>query len=164
MGRERHRERIQRMGAPSAGPLTGQALSVPAYMVLAELDAFVNNTMLRATFEAHRAAGAPWAMALEPDVPHHSLSPEQRELTVDWMRAILPLGTPARSARTRRRSAGSAIPRPARSRPSRRLPGTGARRAGSRRDRWPCNGRRSSGSDTHRTNKGYGDRSCSRSR
>jgi pimeloyl-ACP methyl ester carboxylesterase len=77
---------------PSAGPLTGQALRVPAYMVLAELDAFVNNTILTATFEAHRAAGAPWAMALEPGVPHHSLSPAQRDLTVDWMRAILPLG------------------------------------------------------------------------
>jgi dienelactone hydrolase len=77
----------------SAGPLTGHALHVPAYMVLAELDAFVDNTMLSATFEAHRAAGAPWAMALEPGVPHHSLSPAQRELTVDWMRAILPLGT-----------------------------------------------------------------------
>jgi hypothetical protein len=76
-----------------AGPLTGQALHVPAYMVLAELDAFVDNTMLSATFEAHRAAGAPWAMALEPGVPHHSLSPAQRELTVDWMRAILPLGS-----------------------------------------------------------------------
>jgi dienelactone hydrolase len=76
----------------SAGPLTGQALHVPAYMVLAEHDAFVDNTMLSATFEAHRAAGAPWAMALEPGVPHHSLSPAQREVTVDWMRAILPLG------------------------------------------------------------------------
>jgi pimeloyl-ACP methyl ester carboxylesterase len=75
----------------TAGPLTGRALEVPAYMVLAELDAFVNNTMLRATFETHRAAGAPWAMAMEPGVPHHSLSPAQRELTVAWMRAILPL-------------------------------------------------------------------------
>lgn len=77
----------------SAGPLTGQALHVPAYMVLAELDAFVDNTMLSATFEAHRAAGAPWAMALEPGVPHHSISPAQRELTIDWMSAILPLGS-----------------------------------------------------------------------
>jgi hypothetical protein len=76
----------------SAGPLTGQALHVPAYMVLAELDAFVDNTMLSAAFEAHRAAGAPWAMALERGVLHHSLSEAQRELTVDWMRAILPLG------------------------------------------------------------------------
>lgn len=75
-----------------AGQLTGQALHVPAYMVLAEFDAFVDNTMLSATFEAHRAAGAPWAMALEPGVPHHSLSPARRELIVDWMRAILPLG------------------------------------------------------------------------
>jgi hypothetical protein len=77
----------------SAGPLTGQALQVPAYMVLAEFDARADNTMLTTTFEAHRTAGAPWAMALEPGVPDHSLSPAQRELTVDWMRAILPLET-----------------------------------------------------------------------
>lgn len=76
----------------AVGPITGQALHVPAYMVLAELDAFVDNAVASATFEAHRAAGAPWAMALERGVPHHSLSPAQRELTIDWMRAILPLG------------------------------------------------------------------------
>ena len=76
----------------SAGPLTGPALAVPAYMVLAELDAFVDNAMLTETFETHRAAGAPWALALERGVPHHSLTPAQRQLTVDWMRAILPLG------------------------------------------------------------------------
>jgi dienelactone hydrolase len=77
----------------SAGPLTGEALRVPAYMVLGELDVNVDNTMLSATFEAHRAAGAPWAMAVEPGVPHFVLTPAQRELTVDWMRAILPLGS-----------------------------------------------------------------------
>jgi hypothetical protein len=71
---------------------TGEALQIPSYMVLAELDAFVNNTTLRAAFEAQRAAGAPWAMAVEPGVPHFSLSLAQRQLTVDWMRAILPLG------------------------------------------------------------------------
>jgi hypothetical protein len=64
-------------------------------MVLAELDARADNTMLSATFEGHRAAGAPWAMALEPGVPDHSLSPAQRELTIAWMRAILPLGNAA---------------------------------------------------------------------
>jgi pimeloyl-ACP methyl ester carboxylesterase len=74
-----------------AGPLTGEALRVPAYMVLAELDAFVDNTMLRGAFETHRSAGAPWAMAMEPGVPHHSLSPAQRDVTVGWMRAMLPL-------------------------------------------------------------------------
>ncbi len=72
-------------------PLSGEALSVPAYMVLAELDVIVNNPMLRASFAALRTAGAPWAMAVEPGVPHNSLSVAQRELTVDWMRAILPL-------------------------------------------------------------------------
>lgn len=73
-----------------AGPLTGRALSVPAYLILAELDVFVNNAELSATFEAHRSAGAPWALAMERGVPHHAQSPKQRELTVDWMRVILP--------------------------------------------------------------------------
>ena len=85
----------------TAGPLTGQALDVPAYMVLAEFDAFVDNTMLSSTFETHRAAGAPWAMALERGVPHHSLSPAQRELTIGWMRAILPLRAAGGSLRER---------------------------------------------------------------
>ena len=91
----RHPERVAGLFLKvpaSAGPLTGQALTVPAYMVLAELDAFVDNAALTASFHSHRAAGAPWAMALERGVPHHSLSPAQRQLTVDWMRAILPLG------------------------------------------------------------------------
>jgi hypothetical protein len=73
-----------------AGPLTGRALEVPSYMVLSEFDTFVNNAMLTATFQAHRAAGAPWAMALERGVIHFTLTPAQRELTVNWMDAILP--------------------------------------------------------------------------
>lgn len=81
----------------SAGPLTGRALEVPAYMMLAGMDAFVDNVMLTATFAIHRAAGAPWALALEPGVPHHSLSTAQRELTVEWLEAILPLSSTAPS-------------------------------------------------------------------
>ncbi len=92
---QRNPERVTAMflKVPSGiEPLTGEALRVPAYMVLAELDAFVNNPLMRSTFAALRTAGAPWAMAVEPGVPHFSLSLAQRQLTVDWMRAILPLG------------------------------------------------------------------------
>ncbi len=92
---QRHPERVAGLFLKvpvSVEPFTGEALRVPAYMVLAELDVLVDNTVVGATFAAHRAAGAPWAMALEPGVPHFSLSPAQRQLTVDWMRAILPLG------------------------------------------------------------------------
>ena len=57
-------------------PVTsGDALSVPAYMVLAELDAFVDSTALIAAFVASRGAGALWGLAKELAVPHHSLSP-----------------------------------------------------------------------------------------
>ena len=77
-----------------AGPLTGRALEVPAYMVLAEFDTFVDNAMLTATFEAHRAAGAPWALALERGAIHFTLTPATRELIVNWMDAILPFSAP----------------------------------------------------------------------
>lgn len=101
---QRHPERVAALFLKvpqAAGPLTGAALDVPAYMVLAELDAFVDNTMLTTTFEAHRAAGAHWAMALERGVPHHGISPAQRDLTVAWMKAILPFRAAGGSIRQR---------------------------------------------------------------
>ncbi len=73
----------------------GNPLRVPTYMVQAELDAFVDNAALTATFEANRGAGALWALAKEPAVPHHSLSPAQRQLTINWIRSILELRLPA---------------------------------------------------------------------
>jgi len=84
-----------------AGPLTGRALEVPAYLVLAEFDMFVDNAMLTETFGAHRAAGAPWAMALERGTVHFTLTPAQRELTVNWLDAILPLSAPGGTIRQR---------------------------------------------------------------
>lgn len=68
---------------------SGSILEVPTFVVLAELDAFVDNAMLTATFRANRRAGALWALALEPGVPHHSLTPAQRELTTLWMSTVL---------------------------------------------------------------------------
>ncbi len=68
---------------------SGPALGVPAYVVLAQMDAFVNNTTLNAGYSANRSAGAPWAVAMELGVPHHALSPAQRDLTIDWMNTIL---------------------------------------------------------------------------
>lgn len=72
-------------------PISGAALDVPAYMVMAELDAFVDNDALTSSFEAVRGAGGPWARALERNVVHHSLSPAQRTFTVGWMNTILDL-------------------------------------------------------------------------
>ena len=69
--------------------VSGDALGVPTYMVLAELDAFVNNPALTAAFESNRSAGALWALALERGVPHHSLSPLQRQVTINWINTIL---------------------------------------------------------------------------
>jgi hypothetical protein len=65
------------------------ALSVPTYIVLAEQDAIVDNAAVTAVFEANRKAGGLWALAVERGVPHHSLSPLQRQVTVDWIAAIV---------------------------------------------------------------------------
>ena len=89
----RNPERVSALALKVPGPfapMSGAALDIPGLMVLAELDAFVDNTVLTATFEAQRAAGGAWANALEPGVVHHSLSPAQRDFTVAWMKAILP--------------------------------------------------------------------------
>lgn len=72
-------------------PVSGAALDVPAYMVMAELDAFVDNAALTDAFEAVRGAGGLWARALERNVVHHSLSPAQRTFTLNWMNTILDL-------------------------------------------------------------------------
>ena len=74
---------------------TGPALGVPTYVVLAELDAFVNNASLRASFEANRRAGGLWALAMEPGVVHHSLSPAQTRLIINWMSEVLAGRLPA---------------------------------------------------------------------
>jgi dienelactone hydrolase len=77
---------------------SGEVLGVPTYVVQAEMDAFVDNAALASAFEANRATGALWALALEPGVPHHSLTPSHRELTTNWMSTILELRLGAASS------------------------------------------------------------------
>jgi hypothetical protein len=73
---------------------SGAALRVPTYMVLAELDAIVNNAALTAAFVGNRGAGALWALAKERGVPHNSLSPLQRQVTLNWIGSIVDLRLP----------------------------------------------------------------------
>jgi len=69
--------------------VSARAVEVPTYMVLAELDAFVDNAALTTAFEGNRGAGALWALAMERGVPHHSLSALQRQVTISWISTIL---------------------------------------------------------------------------
>jgi len=72
--------------------LTGaDALVVPTLVILAERDGTVDNDAVVAVFEANRRAGALWALAVEPRVQHHSLTPAHRALTVGWLRAAAEL-------------------------------------------------------------------------
>jgi hypothetical protein len=77
---------------------SGQVLGVPTYLVQAEMDAFVDNAALALAFEANRRTGALWSRALEPGVPHHSLTPAHREVTINWMSTILELRLGATAA------------------------------------------------------------------
>jgi len=89
----RHPERV--VGLFLKAPLDVESLStaaaraVPTYMVLAEFDTFVDNKKLTAKFEANRGAGALWAAALEPGVPHHFLTPAQQDITQGFMYDVL---------------------------------------------------------------------------
>lgn len=65
------------------------AIGIPTYIILEELDVFVNNTNVKATYQSNRAAGAPWALATELGGTHFTLSPAQRDLIVNWMSTIL---------------------------------------------------------------------------
>lgn len=70
---------------------SGNALEVPTFVVLAELDTFIDNAMLSKAAMANRRGGAFWGLALEAGVPHHSLSLAQRDLTTAWIKGVLDL-------------------------------------------------------------------------
>jgi hypothetical protein len=94
----RHPERVAGLflKAPIgvAGLADGDPLLVPTFVVLAELDTFVNNAALTTAFEANRRVGALWALANESGVPHHSLSLAQRQLTLVWIANVLDVRLP----------------------------------------------------------------------
>jgi Dienelactone hydrolase and related enzymes len=68
---------------------TEAARSIPTFVVLAELDAFVDNSAIKAAFQANRKAGALWALAMEAGVPHQFFTSAQQELTSNWMYTTL---------------------------------------------------------------------------
>lgn len=68
---------------------SSETAGIPTFIVLAEQDASVDNIAIMQSFEASRSAGALWGLALEPGVPHLSLSAAQRALTVQWMRDVV---------------------------------------------------------------------------
>jgi hypothetical protein len=74
-----------------------EALAVPSYLILAEYEKLTDNTAVIEIFRSNRRAGGLWALAVEPGVPHHVLTPGARALKVNWLQAILELrlgGTP----------------------------------------------------------------------
>lgn len=100
----RHPERVGaillKVPAPPKRLDSAGALAVPTCLILAERETLADNRTVLAVFESNRRAGGLWAAAVQPGVPHHSLTPDQRALTVNWLRAVvkLRLGAPARDA------------------------------------------------------------------
>lgn len=70
---------------------SAEALAVPTYLILAENEVRADNQAVVAVFESNRRTGGLWAVAVEPGVPHHALTPSHRALTVNWLRAIVGL-------------------------------------------------------------------------
>ena len=68
-----------------------ETLAVPTYIMLASRDVSTENAKITAMFKLNRGAGALWALAMEPNVPHHMLTPSHRAITINWMRAIVEL-------------------------------------------------------------------------
>ena len=82
---------LLKVSAPPERLASAEELAVPSYAILAEHDQFIDNTAVIAAFEPNRRAGGLWAVAVEPGVPHHSLTPSHRELTLNWLRTIVEL-------------------------------------------------------------------------
>lgn len=69
------------------GPESG---TVPTYVIIAELDELLDNTVTRATYQNMRGTGGLWAFA-GTHTQHQSHSASQRELIVEWFTAVLAL-------------------------------------------------------------------------
>ena len=82
---------LLKVPAPPERLGSAATLAVPTCMILAERDDIVNNEAVVAAFESNRRAGGLWAMAVQPGVPHHSLTAGHRALSVNWLRAIVEL-------------------------------------------------------------------------
>jgi hypothetical protein len=89
---------------PTALPAmtTETQLQVPVFIAQAELDAFVDNVAITASFAAGRSIGALWARAMEPGVPHHALTPAHQQTTLAWMDAALGKRLAGNSGRIRK--------------------------------------------------------------
>ena len=91
----RHPARVVALLLKVSGPpeplSSAEALAVPSYVLLAEHDQYNDNSTAIAAIEFNRRAGGLWAVAVEPDVPHHSLTPEHRATTLSWLRTIVEL-------------------------------------------------------------------------
>ena len=77
-----------------------EALAVPTYLILAEQDDYTDNHAIADVFKANRRAGGLWAVAVEPGIGHHTLTPAQRRLKVNWLGAIASLRVDAARAMT----------------------------------------------------------------
>ncbi len=71
----------------------GDAIEVPGYLFIGELDLPYRITNLTGIFEAHRPLGARWALAMEPGAGHQRI--EDRALLDPYVRRVLAVRLPA---------------------------------------------------------------------
>jgi len=71
----------------------GNAILVPGYMFIGELDLPYRITNLTGIFEAHRLLGARWALAMQPGAGHERIT--DRDLLDPYVRTVAGLRLPA---------------------------------------------------------------------
>lgn len=71
------------------------ALAVPTFVMQAQLDQVVSNTMVRTTFTGNRSQGGLWALAVEPGVGHNVATSRGNTAAISWITTALTLRLPA---------------------------------------------------------------------
>jgi hypothetical protein len=95
----RHPERaiglLERVPVSVTSLTAPSALSVPTFVMQAELDEVVDNAAVRATFSANRSQDGLWALAVEPGVGHSVATSRANGAAIGWISTVLTLRLPA---------------------------------------------------------------------
>ena len=95
----RHPERaiglLERVPVDVTALTASAALAVPTFVMQAELDEVVSNTVVLATFSGNRSLGGLWALAVEPEVGHHVATSRGNTAAISWITTALTLRLPA---------------------------------------------------------------------
>lgn len=71
-----------------------EALAVPTFVMLAELDNATRNAAVEEVFAGNRSRGGLWSLAVEPDARHEQASARGNSAATGWVSRVLDLRLP----------------------------------------------------------------------